>query len=571
MATYTHINSLTVDSTIRDDEYLIKDGSTVGTRRISVSDAANELAERSTIGLKRASEYDEAITLDGTDYLIKDDGNAPKRIAASNAAQHIGQMANYSTDSELATTDYILKETDSGVKKKVVATEAAEALALMAGNIAGSEMLEEAIAQGIVDQAMQNAISTTVPQAVQELKTELSEGSAATDILDSALDHEDIGTTTASTDLFVKRDRTNETTEMVTADSIVKAGVSDLPLSHNHDVTTDANNAAGVVVETASGAVLKHSFGALLDELLMNPRDPALSASSTLDATDNLYICDIASNVLGGRTARMPVSDFIDYASQHVPLDTTQAPGTIDGDLYAAIDAIGYGAVISQQLMDLKQLLTNMLGKLERAYTLYSVGNEIPSNANLDNYKDDGVYFIPNAATAQTLSNYPSTAGGRLEVFNVLVYGRNAATSNRRIIQRIYCSNGNCDIYTRFWSGSTWADWINVNKCIPGETISIARNYIPGYLDSAGKLAFTINIPKEPLFNSRSGIDITMTKLNIYQWGGNAIDLQSSISGKTAYARSNGYDIEITFTSLPTTLTKAKPCVVDFRGSIIVP
>ena len=53
-------------------------------------------------------------------------------------------------------------------------------------------------------------------------------------------------------------------------------------------------------------------------------------------------------------------------------LDTTQGSGTIDGDLYTAITNIGWGGVISNQLLKLKELLTNTISALN---TLYKTNN----------------------------------------------------------------------------------------------------------------------------------------------------------------------------------------------------
>ena len=53
----------------------------------------------------------------------------------------------------------------------------------------------------------------------------------------------------------------------------------------------------------------------------------------------------------------------VDKSDALLNLDTTQATTTTDGALYDAITKNGWGAVISNQLMDLKKLLTNVLKK----------------------------------------------------------------------------------------------------------------------------------------------------------------------------------------------------------------
>ena len=112
-------------------------------------------------------------------------------------------------------------------------------------------------------------------------------------------------------------------------------------------------------------------------------------------------------------------------------------------------------------MLNIKKALTELSEKLHDSYTLYGSGNMviIPNNSDMNSYTDEGLYCIPTASAAQTMSHYPTTTGGRLEVFNILRYSSSSDASGKRLYQRLYTNGGNCDIYYRFWNGSSWYAW----------------------------------------------------------------------------------------------------------------
>ena len=181
------IGNLVRDTSIADDDYLLVDGASNGTRIIRADHAAEALGGRSTVCLKRAASYDESSSISNTDYIVVDNVTAPVRVSASNAATSLGQLATYPTGTGVAETEYILKIGANGKPQKVEASEAAAALAELAGQVAGAELLEQAVASGIVSQAMTNAITATIPQAVTQLKAELTESESAVEIFDAGL------------------------------------------------------------------------------------------------------------------------------------------------------------------------------------------------------------------------------------------------------------------------------------------------------------------------------------------------------------------------------------------------
>lgn len=225
------INELTKDASFNSDDYIMKDGSTNGTRLISVQNAADDLARKSTVGLRRPAAYDEATDVAGTDYIVTDDTSEPKRVTAQNAATSFAQLAQYDTAESVSDQDYILKIGSTGTVTKVEVEQAAADFAQLAGQVVGSEMVESAIAKGLADEALDQAINTIMPNTVAQLRTELSEGTAATEIVDGAFEASELqSTAVASTDQFIKWDPENEEFKRVTVENALEGAIDDAGL-----------------------------------------------------------------------------------------------------------------------------------------------------------------------------------------------------------------------------------------------------------------------------------------------------------------------------------------------------
>lgn len=220
-----NINELTKDTSFNNDDYIMKDGSTNGTRLISVQNAADDLARKSTVGLRRPTAYDEATDVAGTDYIVKDDASAPKRVTAQNAATSFAQLAQYDTAGNVSDQDYILKIGSTGTVTKVEAEQAAADFAQLAGQVVGSEMVESAIAKGLADKALDQAINTVMPNTVAQLRTELSEGTAATEIVDGAIKSADLTTWVDRKTQLMQWDPDDEEFKRITVGDVFKGAV----------------------------------------------------------------------------------------------------------------------------------------------------------------------------------------------------------------------------------------------------------------------------------------------------------------------------------------------------------
>ena len=88
----------------------------------------------------------------------------------------------------------------------------------------------------------------------------------------------------------------------------------------------------------------------------------------------------------------------------------------------------------------------------------YGASSVIPSNSNLDNYIEPGVYVSQNADTSATITNAPTTSYG----FVVLVFSLGKDTTGR-VQLVLQAGAGRSKMWTRTRSGSTWTQWVNYN------------------------------------------------------------------------------------------------------------
>lgn len=316
----TKISAMTKDTSFKNDDYLLKDGATNGTRTISVQDAADDLARKTTVGLRRASTYSEATTVADGDFFIKDTSSSPNRITAANLASGLARIASYPDGTEIGTDDYILKVTATGVQK-IDAQTAAGNLYELAGEMAGSDMLEEAIAKGIVDQAMHNAITETVPEAADAIRAELRQGTGASAIVDGAIDTYNTDTAVDSSDLFVKRDKTQGSTTVVTAEQIVNGALA-IILPSGLDQTSDT-------VLIRNGSTLGEvSMADFISYMVANADPTDIPAATIEHIVQNIDPTDITAAT-------------IEYLVTHIPLNTNAAADTVDGKLTKALTDLG--------------------------------------------------------------------------------------------------------------------------------------------------------------------------------------------------------------------------------------
>lgn len=362
-----NIKDLAKDTSFNNDDYIMKDGSTNGTRLISVQNAADDLARKSTVGLKRPSAYDEAITVDGADYIVKDDTSAPKRVTAQNAATSFAQLAQYGTSTSVSDQDYILKLGSTGVTK-VEAEQAAADFAQLAGQVVGSEMVESAIAKGLADEALDRAIDTVVPNAVSQLKTELSAAEPSTEIVNGAIKSADETTTVDRNNQLIQWNPSTEEFKRTTVRNVLDGAVVNAPT----DYTTTSGSTNGIydvndtyrVLVVYNGQVWRYRSRDFLNELYTRTSLDSSASSSGTPANDTylLQVHDYSDGKYVRRIGKLDAyNNIANYVGEHIPFDKTNVDETtVDGQLRAALYNLGILDEVATAMLNLKKTLTKL-------------------------------------------------------------------------------------------------------------------------------------------------------------------------------------------------------------------
>ena len=161
-------------------------------------------------------------------------------------------------------------------------------------------------------------------------------------------------------DRFIPTISTSDASEINKApvSSVVRAGIYNLASGSASDLNENLSDSIVVQTEAEAGAL-----------------DPAYVEKHTLSEIHDLFGIDDLKTTVSGHTTRLTTAESnittlqstkVDMTTPQLNLDTSQSPGTTDGDLYAAIDALGWSALISNQLLELKGLLTNALTELKK-------------------------------------------------------------------------------------------------------------------------------------------------------------------------------------------------------------
>ena len=94
---------------------------------------------------------------------------------------------------------------------------------------------------------------------------------------------------------------------------------------------------------------------------------------------------------------------------------------------------------------------------------LGAIAIEIPEGANLDDYKTAGIFYVENAARAQTFSNCPTNSAFRMEVAPTNFGWFKTSAQTTRVQQRIWINSATPREFRRTWNGSSWGQWYEVS------------------------------------------------------------------------------------------------------------
>lgn len=185
-----------------------------------------------------------------------------------------------------------------------------------------------------------------------------------------------------------------------------------------------------------------------------------------------------------------------------------------------------------------------------RAYDLSRGGNLIPDNSDLDNYTSLGVYYVPSAASAATMTNGPVTGSG----YKLVVEQMGGGASVR---QTAYLTSVGT-LYRRK-DGGAWSAWvleITSNDFVSGSSGHRYYTKFPdGTLVEYGYVSLDVTSNMSQI--ASSGVYYGSATLNFLT---SFLNADYSISGNVRY--STGYPVPIGF--IPTNASSALVYFYDF-------
>ena len=145
--------------------------------------------------------------------------------------------------------------------------------------------------------------------------------------------------------------------------------------------------------------------------------------------------------------------------------------------------------------------------------TAFGLANAIGQNEDLNNYTSPGNYYIATSAIAQTVSNCPSSASGRLTVIT---------TAGVNLIYQEYISTEGIT-FTRAFTSGAWTEWNNLQRDIRyafttafGRADAISQNEDLNNYTSPGNYYIETSAIAQTISNcpSNTGCRLTVVTLN---------------------------------------------------------
>lgn len=209
----------------------------------------------------------------------------------------------------------------------------------------------------------------------------------------------------------------------------------------------------------------------------------------------------------------------------------------------------------------------------DKSFLLYG-GDQLPVNADLNNYTTCGTYSTQSNATAQTFANCPTSFAFTLYVYDALGVARDGVWSYR--VQEIVDYQGNS--YRRWGQTQasttwTWYSWGQIHKLVQGGTsfsFGTAAIWV-GYLTN-GQTQIYFGIPL-PETIPTSGLSVSISgNCSIRHTNGQYIlnnnTLQSLGSISIVYAE-NQARICVTMSSALTSFTNNCPITVQSHSIVL--
>lgn len=155
----------------------------------------------------------------------------------------------------------------------------------------------------------------------------------------------------------------------------------------------------------------------------------------------------------------------IDMTDSELNINTSAGSGTTDGDLYTAIDALGWTAVISNQLMNLKELLTKLVDSTRCLPSWFKWNDRRVTSANIPS--DNSASVKQFLATSNMTTGKPKYDG------NILHFSWDSSNTYATELAILHGTSG-LQYRGQLQSGS-WNNWMDIyGDYTPYTTLSTA-------------------------------------------------------------------------------------------------
>ena len=243
---------------------------------------------------------------------------------------------------------------------------------------------------------------------VNQVKTNTDTLSDPGQLVEDAIGSYDTASSVVSSDMFIKKENDGEI-KQVTPLNVLKGGVRGLNRTASYsdkDVpiisTSDTSDISKSSTSTVTKAGLYNLATGSASELSADLSDKiVIETPPDSGALEPAYI---EKHQLSEIYNLFAVGNKVDMTDSKLNITSTSS-GTTDGDLYDAINKNGWGSVVSNQLMDLKKLLTDALEIIKRipdAIAIPSTGMDLNTIAGTRCYYASGNAFAANCTNCPT-------------------------------------------------------------------------------------------------------------------------------------------------------------------------
>jgi len=270
----------------------------------------------------------------------------------------------------------------------------------------------------------------------------------------------------------------------------------DMSESDSTKVATEIGKKANKVTSATSG----HFAGLDSNGDLVDSGKQA--SDFTLELIHNSDMDGLAI-IINGNKASKNVS-----TGDYVLVENSTISGIADGG-YKALSNVSAGtAFAASDLSALTKGAVTLIGEdvaiLNGKIATASFGENVPSNADFNNYKTPGYYRVANTTVSPTVANIPVSSAGVLHVEIA-----NTDDTSSRIFQTYRVLNNNNE-YKRSLTSNGWTEWNSLNDQISTSYDSVAYAKLTDIQSALGTIAASLPVDQTKFIRIHTGTDTSL-------------------------------------------------------------